>query len=63
MIVDGNPVDLEYEPMMAGRLWVALAYSPENAAARAVYARLGFVETGEKDGDEVIAQLDLGPSD
>ncbi|MEO8329951.1 MAG: GNAT family N-acetyltransferase [Candidatus Nanopelagicales bacterium] len=42
---------------------VALAYAPENAAARAVYARLGFVETGEKDGNEVIAQLDLCPPD
>ena len=35
---------------------VALSYVPENAAARALYLSLGFVETGEKEGDEVIAR-------
>ena len=35
----------------------ALSYSPENAAARALYASLGFVETGEIEGDEVVARF------
>ena len=34
-----------------------LSYAPENAAARALYASFGFAETGEWDGDEVIAAL------
>ena len=36
-----------------------LSYAPENAAAKALYASFGFRETGEKDGDEVIAVLFL----
>ena len=35
---------------------VALSYSPDNAAARALYASLGFVETGELEDDEVVAR-------
>ena len=35
----------------------ALSYSPENTAARALYASLGFVETGEIEGDELVARL------
>nr|WP_306214234.1 GNAT family N-acetyltransferase [Actinoplanes sp. RD1] len=35
---------------------VALSYVPENTAARALYLSLGFVETGEKEDDEVIAR-------
>ncbi|MGW0432698.1 GNAT family N-acetyltransferase [Micromonospora sp. NPDC003197] len=37
---------------------VALSYSPENTAARALYASLGFVETGETedDGAELVAR-------
>jgi diamine N-acetyltransferase len=35
---------------------VALSYAPENAAARALYASLGFVETGELDDDEIVAR-------
>ena len=35
----------------------ALSYSPENAVARALYASLGFVETGEMEGDELVARL------
>lgn len=31
-------------------------YVPENAAARVLYASLGFVETGEMDDDEIIAR-------
>ena len=36
-----------------------LSYGPENAAAKNLYASFGFRETGEKDGDEVIAVLKL----
>ncbi|GID93481.1 GNAT family N-acetyltransferase [Amorphoplanes digitatis] len=35
---------------------VALSYAPENGAARALYASLGFVETGEVDDGEVVAR-------
>ena len=37
---------------------VALSYRPDNTAARALYASLGFVETGETedDGAEVVAR-------
>jgi diamine N-acetyltransferase len=35
----------------------ALSYSPENTAARALYASLGFVETGEMEDDELVARL------
>lgn len=40
-----------------------LSYEPENAAARALYASFGFRETGERDGDEVIAVLPLEPEE
>ena len=35
---------------------VALSYAPDNKAARALYASLGFVETGEVEDDEVVAR-------
>lgn len=35
---------------------VALSYVPENTAARALYASLGFVETGEMEDDEIVAR-------
>ncbi|WP_328466799.1 GNAT family N-acetyltransferase [Actinoplanes sp. NBC_00393] len=35
---------------------VALSYLPANEGARRLYLSLGFVETGETDGDEVIAR-------
>ena len=34
----------------------ALSYQPDNAVAKALYASLGFVETGEVDDDEVVAR-------
>jgi diamine N-acetyltransferase len=37
----------------------ALSYEPENHVARRTYATLGFVETGETEGDEVVARLRL----
>ena len=36
-----------------------LSYEPENKAARNLYRTFGFVETGEKDGEELIAVLKL----
>lgn len=36
-----------------------LSYEPENRIASQVYRLFGFVETGEMDGDELIAILKL----
>lgn len=36
-----------------------LSYEPDNAAARSLYHRFGFVENGETDGDEIVAVLRL----
>ena len=36
-----------------------LSYEPENAIASRLYHSFGFVETGEMDGDEIIAVLKL----
>ena len=36
-----------------------LSYEPENIVARRLYASFGFVETGETDGEELIAVLKL----
>ena len=38
---------------------VGISYEPENEVARKLYASLGFVETGEKLGNEVLAVLKL----
>jgi diamine N-acetyltransferase len=38
---------------------VGISYEPENDVARKLYASLGFVETGEKIGAEVLAVLPL----
>ena len=35
----------------------ALSYAPDNPA-RALYRALGFVETGEREGDELVARLE-----
>lgn len=37
----------------------ALSYKPENVVARRLYAGLRFIETGERDGDEVVARRTL----
>jgi diamine N-acetyltransferase len=39
-----------------GHTNVALSYSPDNLVARKLYADLGFVETGETEGEEVVAR-------
>lgn len=36
-----------------------LSYEPENIAARQLYRSFGFEETGDMDGEEVIAVLKL----
>ena len=36
-----------------------LSYEPENKAARNIYSSFGFSETGEMDGEELIAVLKL----
>ena len=36
-----------------------LSYEPENEVARQLYRSFGFVETGEMDGEELIATLQL----
>ena len=41
----------------AGYCW--LSYEPENDVARKLYSSFGFVETGEKDGKELIATINL----
>ena len=38
-----------------------LSYEPGNVVAKALYSSFGFAETGERDGDEVIAVLKLNP--
>ncbi|HEY6565904.1 MAG TPA: N-acetyltransferase [Actinomycetota bacterium] len=37
----------------------ALSYEPANVVAKALYAKAGFSETGEVDGDEVVARRPL----
>jgi diamine N-acetyltransferase len=37
----------------------ALSYQPANSVAKALYASLGFVDTDEWEGDEVVARLSL----
>ncbi len=38
---------------------VAISYEPDNEVGRKLYASLGFVETGEMVGEEVLAVLHL----
>lgn len=41
---------------------IGISYMPENDTARQLYAQLGFVETGEMDGDEVVAHFIINTS-
>jgi diamine N-acetyltransferase len=43
----------------AGAVEAALSYQPENERARALYASLGFRETGERAEGETVARLAL----
>ena len=38
---------------------IKLSYDAENLVARSLYASLGFRETGEREGEEIVASLDL----
>ena len=38
---------------------VKLSYDAENLVARSLYGSLGFRETGEREGEEIVASLDL----
>lgn len=40
-----------------GHQHFALSYQPANLVAKHLYASLGFAETGEAEGDEVVARL------
>jgi diamine N-acetyltransferase len=46
----------------SGHHEAALSYQPENTVARSLYSRMGFVETGEVDGDETVARKRLTPA-
>jgi diamine N-acetyltransferase len=37
----------------------AMSYRAENQRARELYRRIGFIETGEREDDELVARLDL----
>lgn len=39
--------------------YCAVFYEPENEVAKKLYASFGFVENGERDGNEVLAVLEL----
>ena len=39
---------------------VGISYKPENDVARQLYSSLGFFETGERVGEEVLAVLNVG---
>lgn len=39
-----------------GTVNAALSYSPDNEIARRLYTDIGFIETGEMEGDEIVAR-------
>lgn len=41
----------------------ALSYQPANTSAKQLYATLGFIETEQWEGDEIIARLSLQTGD
>jgi diamine N-acetyltransferase len=45
--------------MADGHQEAALTYDPQNTVARSLYARMGFVETGEVEDDESVARKRL----
>jgi len=47
---------LDHLARQPGYREAALSYEPENTVARRLYASLGFVETGERADDEVVAR-------
>jgi diamine N-acetyltransferase len=53
---------LDHLKAIPGCQRIAISYAPENETARQLYARLGFVETGEIEDGEVVAHLVLTDS-
>ena len=51
---------LDYLAAQPGYREAALSCDPENTVARRLYASLGFVETGERVDDELVARLQAG---
>ena len=51
---------LGYLAAQPGYREAALSCDPENTVARRLYASLGFVETGERVDEELVARLQLG---
>ena len=47
---------LDHLAARPGYRGAALSYEPENTVARRLYASLGFVETGERVDDELVAR-------
>jgi diamine N-acetyltransferase len=47
---------LDYLARQPGYREAALSYEPENTVARRLYASLGFVETGERSEDGLVAR-------
>ena len=47
---------LDHLAVQPGYREAALSYEPENKVARRLYASLGFVETGERVEDELVAR-------
>ena len=48
---------LDHLKAIPGCQRIGISYVPENDTARQLYAALGFIETGEMDGAEVVAHL------
>lgn len=44
-----------------GTVNAALSYSPSNDIARSLYNDIGFIETGEMEGDEIVARYQIDP--
>ncbi len=53
---------LDHLATLPGYREAALSCEPENTAARRLYASLGFVETGERVDDELVARRPAGGS-
>jgi diamine N-acetyltransferase len=48
---------IDYLRRQHGATTFALSYEPDNTVARRLYASLGFIETGEQEGHELVARL------
>ena len=53
-------VILDHLAKQPGYREAALSYEPENTVARRLYAGLGFLETGERADDELVARRPAG---